>query len=262
MIVLKAPFSKGSKGRNPSAIFAPDRIIEQTKDIYLNESGLSHSIRPVDIDFDKEDAASAFASIKEAVGKQSFSEKVCLLGGDHSVTYASFSAFAKKNPGAGIVILDAHPDCDSGENIPSHADFVRKLVTEGVVDRSRIVFFGLRNIEGEEKEFLDSNRIKYFTMKQVMMTGFVNSVDGLTENISQWHSLYLSIDIDVADPSCAPGTGYLEPGGLSARQLINIIQRIRLLKNLKMFDIVEVGPDKDLNDMTSKLAAKLLCELC
>ena len=74
-------------------------------------------------------------------------------------------------------------------------------------------------------------------------------------------SLYLSIDIDVLDPAFAPGTGYIEPGGFTSRELIYFIHILKRINNLKAADIVEVNPDKDINDITTKMAAKLAVEL-
>ena len=73
--------------------------------------------------------------------------------------------------------------------------------------------------------------------------------------------LYVSIDIDVIDPGFAPATGYKEPGGLTSRQFIYLIQRINKIKNLRAIDIVEINPEKDIDGMTVKLGAKILGEL-
>ena len=81
------------------------------------------------------------------------------------------------------------------------------------------------------------------------------------EQARNFSDLYISIDIDILDPAFAPGTGYIEPAGLSTRELIYLIQRIKLLKNIKKYDLVEVNPDKDINNMTSKVAAKIIKEL-
>lgn len=248
-------------GRNPGADKAPGTILQQAEDICLNESGFAPNLRIDDIKVDQHNIEETNRAIAGKVKQLDFKDRVCLLGGDHSITYAAFSAFAQKNPGAGLLILDAHPDSEADTDIPSHEDFVRKLVNDGGVATDRIILFGIRSWTGNEKQFLDSNKIKYFTMRQITLNEFSDVVDGLTEEVSEWPSLYLSVDIDVADPSCAPGTGYIEPGGLSSRQLLYLIQRLRLLKNMKMCDIVEVGPDKDVNSMTSKLAAKIMFEL-
>ena len=80
------------------------------------------------------------------------------------------------------------------------------------------------------------------------------------EKARKFENLYISLDIDSVDPAFAPGTGCIEPGGLASRELIYFIQRLKLLKNLRMMDIVEVNPKIDVNNMTSKLAAKVIGE--
>ena len=87
------------------------------------------------------------------------------------------------------------------------------------------------------------------------------SCDRIMEETRKFDCLYLSLDIDIIDPAFAPGTGYLEPGGLTSRQFIYLIQRISLLNNLKVIDLVEVNPEKDLNGITVKLASKIIAEL-
>jgi agmatinase len=74
-------------------------------------------------------------------------------------------------------------------------------------------------------------------------------------------SLYVSIDIDVLDPAFAPGTGYLEPSGLSSRELIFFLQRLSNLKNLKAVDLVEINPKLDISNLTVKTGAKIISEL-
>lgn len=73
--------------------------------------------------------------------------------------------------------------------------------------------------------------------------------------------LYLSLDIDVVDPAFAPGTGHKEPGGLTSRQLIYLIQRMNKVKNLRAIDLVEINPLNDKEGLTVKLGAKIVSEL-
>jgi len=86
-----------------------------------------------------------------------------------------------------------------------------------------------------------------------------DSCDGIME-FSKNKELYVSIDVRVIDPAFAPGTGYPEPGGLSTRELLFFIHKLKLL-NISSWDIVEVNPDKDINNITSKTAAKLVKEI-
>lgn len=79
--------------------------------------------------------------------------------------------------------------------------------------------------------------------------------------IFQWQELYVSVDIDIIDPVFAPATGYPEIGGLSSRQFLYLIQRIKKIKTLRAVDIVEINEKKDENKITVKLGAKILAEL-
>ena len=96
------------------------------------------------------------------------------------------------------------------------------------------------------------------------MNQFLGNLQDTCDTIMEFSDgkeLYVSIDIDVVDPGFAPGTGYREPGGLSSRDFIYLVQRINKIKNLKGIDIVEINPEKDRDNLTVKLGAKILGEL-
>jgi len=188
-------------------------------------------------------------------------EKAIILGGDHSITYSCFKGFAKNNPDGGIIIFDAHPDCENMFSPPTQEDLLIVLIKEGLVDPKKVILIGTRNMSGNEREFLEMHKIRYFSMKQIFQTSIQAVCDTVMETAVQWPSLYISVDIDVVDPAFAPGTGYIEPAGLTSRELVYFLQRLKLLKNFKMADIVEVNPPKDVNNLTSKLGAKLVKEL-
>ena len=84
--------------------------------------------------------------------------------------------------------------------------------------------------------------------------------DGLMENSRNFEELYISIDIDSLDPSIAPGTYYTEPNGLTLNQLLYFLRRLKLLKNIKKIDLVEVNPEIE-RKITIKTAAKIIAEL-
>ena len=81
------------------------------------------------------------------------------------------------------------------------------------------------------------------------------------ELINKNKALYISVDIDVVDPAYAPGTGYLEPGGLSSRELLYMLHRFKKLRNFNYLDVVEINPGKDLNEITVKLGASIIREM-
>jgi len=246
MKIVKIPYSESVNGVR----LGPDKIVEKLKDIYSNEDG-----KVPDFEIDKVEISSdAHKKIYEKVLK----EKDCIvLGGDHSITYPCFKAFASKYKNPGLLVFDSHPDC---ANPKTPYDFVGKLVEEGLLKTDNIVIVGLSNIMPQERKFLEKNKIDSFLMKDIF-GNIENICDGVMELVNHFDGLYLSIDIDVLDPAFAPGTGTISPGGMTSRELIYFVQRLKKLKNLRMVDIVEVNPDKDVNDMTSILAAKLIFEL-
>jgi len=179
------------------------------------------------------------------------------FGGDHTNSYNNFI----KSGCDGILIFDAHPDVYQEFNFPSHGDWLKFLIDERKVKKENVVLVGVRSFDKKEIDYLKENKIKYFDMKKIFELGIKESCDLIMENVKNFNRLYLSIDIDVVDPAFAPGTGYAEPGGLSSRELIYFVQRLKLLKNLKKVDIVEINLEKDINNITSKLTAKLIWEI-
>lgn len=250
--VAKVPTCIGSMGRNRGCEKAPDEILNQLETVYYSESGKKPKIRTIKISVNENNP-------EETMNNISKSEADIYLGGDHSITYSAFRTMKSKD--AGLIVFDAHPDLDSTTGTPTHEDYLRKLVEEKSINPENIILIGTRNYGDNELEFIKENRIKNFTARQIFEYGMRDIADSVTEIANRFKQMYLSVDIDVVDPSSAPGTGFPEPEGLQAREVLYLIQRIKLLKNLKKADIVEVNPEKDVNGMTSRLAARILMEL-
>ena len=264
MKLIKIPFSAGGLGKTAGAEKAPDSIVENLEEFYLNEEGILpvFSIEDVAVNQNniEETNKNIFEKAKEAIKDN---DRTVFVGGDHSITYSLAKGFAsvyKKNPG--IIIFDAHPDCCSDFNPPTHEDLLLALVKEKIIKKENIILIGIRNWHKDEYKFLTENKIRFFNMKKIAEIGSGNLIETIMETARGFEALYLSIDIDAVDPSAAPGTGYIEPGGLSSRELLFYLHRLKLLKNLKAIDLVEVNPDKDVSSLTVKLAAKLIVELC
>ncbi len=253
MKIVKVATSQGSLGKNIGTEKAPDKIVENLKNIFLNEQGKSLTYEIDEIKINKHNIEETNENIFEKEGD-------IFIGGDHSITYTLFKALAQKTKNPGIVMFDAHPDCENNFTPPSHEDFIQVLIQEGILKKENIILVGIRNIDRKEQQYIKENRIKCYPMKD-LRGNIEESCDTIMELARQFDVLYISIDIDVVDPGQAPGTGYIEPAGMEARDLIYFIQRLKLLKNLKRADIVEVNPDKDINEMTTKLAAKIISEL-
>jgi formiminoglutamase len=259
MRVIKIPFGGGGLSHGQGAKDGPNKIQEQLKDIVANESFVTPSFQFDEVKVDNSNIDESHKNIFNKILQ--IKEKAILLGGDHSISYPSFKAFAKNNPDAGIVVFDAHPDLLENAGVKSQEDWLRALITEGIVDKDRVIVIGVRNVDRIEKEFIDENKLQFYYMKNIFEHKVENVCHAIMEKIRTWPSMYLSIDIDAVDPAFAPGTGYNEPGGLSSREILYFIQQFNRLKNLKMIDIVEVDPNRDVADLTTKLAAKIMTEL-
>lgn len=246
MDILLVPSEQGGLGKSKGSAKAPEQLIKlfdkPFKIINVMPSNLEETNKNI---------------YEEVLTK----EKAVIIGGDHSITYPAFKAFIQNNPGAGLIIFDAHPDCVNNFNPPTHEDFVRVLIEEGTLDPKKLILVGVRQSDMIEKEFLNNYKIRCFTMDKIFEYGVKDICETIMETANSWPTIYLSLDIDVVDPAFAPGTGYREPGGLDPKELFYCLKRLKKLKNLKMVDLVEISPEKDHNNLTVKLGEKILKEL-
>jgi len=259
--IVKVPFSGGGLGHGDGSNKAPEIIIKQLENIFSNEDGSVCKFKIDDslIDLDERNISESHTKIEEKSEKNI--EKSIYVGGDHSITYPLIKGFMKNKNKEEIqlIVFDAHPDLMEDFNPPTQEDYLRSIIEQRILIPENVFIFGLRNWDGIELNFLKSNNIRYLSCNDIFERGFKKSIKELSDWIKG--DFYLSIDIDVVDPVEAIGTGYIEHGGLSSRELIYAIQRIKKKGNLLMADIVEVNPEKDINDITSILAAKLIGEL-
>ena len=262
MKIIKVPLNAGGMSKRNGVEKGPDAIEKHLDDFYINESGLMPLFDIEEVSLDNSNVEEAHQAICDAVDKLGSNPQFTILvGGDHSMTYPAFKAFAKNNPGTGLVVLDAHPDCQEHQIPPTHEDYLRVLIDEGILDPHKVALIGARNMSKEERKYLEEKKIKNYSMKEISFEGLKEVVDSVMSVAREWKKVYLSIDIDVLDSAFAPGTGYSEPGGLTTRELIYIVQRLKLIRNIAIADINEVNPDKDIQEMTSKAAAKVIVEL-
>jgi agmatinase len=174
---------------------------------------------------------------------------VISLGGDHSITYPIIKAFRKKNPELDVLHLDAHPDLygEFDRNRYSHACPFARIMEEELADR--VVQVGIRTMNNHQK-----SQAKRFGME-------VTSMDAWKDDFV-FHfdrPLYISIDVDVLDPAFAPGVSHFEPGGMSTRQVINLLHHVQA-PSLIGTDIVEFNPERDPTGLTAMVCAKLIKE--
>ncbi len=175
--------------------------------------------------------------------------KILALGGDHAVTYPVVRAFARKYSDLNIVQFDAHPDLyhDFDGNALSHASPFARIMDEKLA--KRLLQIGIRTLNAHQK-----GQAKHFKVSIIEARNFSSDIplnfDG---------PVYISCDLDVLDPAFAPGVSHHEPGGLSVRDVIDVIHRIE--SPIVGADIVEFNPGRDFSDITAMVAAKLLKEI-
>ncbi len=193
--------------------------------------------------------------------------KFCLfLGGDHSVTIPLEEAFLDVHFGkkVGIIHFDSHSDIldEYCGHKWSHACTQRRALEHPAIDDDGLSLVGIRSWEGEELEYLAVHPdIKVVTAEKLWTEGITDTIEALINKYEDFEAVYVTIDIDVLDPAFAPGTGTPEAGGLSSRELMQIIKQLISRLPVKAMDIVEVSPPLDSSDITSWAALKLIYEV-
>ncbi len=171
------------------------------------------------------------------------------LGGDHSVTYPIMEAFAKKYDELHILHLDAHGDLyhDFEGDKFSHACPFARIMEKNLAQS--LTQIGIRTMTPHQQE-----QVEKFGVEVIEARDFKPDLE-----LNLKGPLYISLDMDVLDPAYAPGISHYEPGGLSSRDVIGILQGINV--PIAGADIVELNPKRDINDMTAMAAAKFLKEI-
>jgi agmatinase len=175
--------------------------------------------------------------------------KIFTLGGDHSITFPIIKAYQQKYQTLDILHIDAHPDLyDIFENdIYSHASPFARIMENGFA--AKLVQVGIRTLNTHQAEQAKKYNVEIHQMKNLDL----NTIPKFKNPV------YISLDMDGFDPAFAPGVSHHEPGGLSSRQVIELIQSIDT--QVIGADIVEYNPNRDFQNMTAFLAAKMMKEI-
>ena len=175
-----------------------------------------------------------------------------MVGGEHLVSYPTIQAMYEKYPDLHVIHLDAHTDLRdmySGQKL-SHATVIRRC--HDFLGDGRIFQFGIRS--GTEEEFdwaSEHTHLEQFTL------------DTLQEVVEKLKDLpvYITIDLDVLDPSVFPGTGTPEPGGITYRELLQAIAKFQQLNHIVAADVVELSPQYDPSGASTAVACKTIREM-
>jgi agmatinase len=172
-----------------------------------------------------------------------------VLGGDHSITYPIIKAASRVHPALSILHFDAHPDLyhDFRGKALSHASPFARIMEGKLVER--LVQVGIRTMNGHQRQQAETFGVEVIEMKD-LTDDFEPAFDT---------PVYVSVDMDALDPAFAPGVSHREPGGLTTRQVIRLIQSINA--PVVGADIVEFNPKMDPTGITAIVCAKILKEL-
>jgi len=268
--ILKIPFSFNLPGYDCNK--SSDKIVKQLKNYTINESlkKVNYSVDGIKFNdtLDKDYChdkiqKDVLGFIEKKREKTKNKDTMIFVGGDHSITASTIMAVSsycknKEKKKFGLLVFDAHLDAAKPVGSPTNEDWLRWIIENGIVKPEEVFVYGVRNIDKTEIDFSRKKGIRFMVPKE---RNFNSDLYFIMERIQKYDVIYISIDIDVVDPAYAPAVSFAEPGGITSRQIITAIQKINLLNKEKFFDITEVYTKKDINDVTAKLAAKIISEI-
>ena len=198
--------------------------------------------------------------------------KVITIGGDHAISWGSISGVLKHNPEVGIIYLDAHGDCNISERSASHhihgmhmaylmgfgEDKYVGRYTENLLPVENILYVGARSLDPYEVELIKEQGISRITC-DVINSDMIQVLDTISDFMSRFKQIHVSLDIDVLDPSIAPGTGVPEVGGITEEALHEVLDFVLTKSDqVKSLDLVEYNPLLDIEERTDRVVQKLV----
>lgn len=268
--ILGVPFDGGQTTTVSGARFAPRAVREASSRIKMYNPSLG--VNPYekynvadcgDVAINPLDLEASRQAITDGVGRAVDAGAVPLcIGGDHSVSLPILRGLARRHKPVGLVLFDAHSDTSDeyfGIRYGAGTPF-RRATEEGLIDPKRTLQIGLRGstYSADEHEYALAQGMELITMDDIMENGLKWVVERYGK--LQGGPIYVSIDIDALDPAYALASAP-NPGGLSARELIYLLRRLRG-HQIVGADIVEVNAPYDSpTKMTACLAAQLLFDL-
>ena len=256
IVILPIPFDKTSTW-GKGADKGPMAIIEASKNMELYDIETSSEVyqkgiftaKPIKENNSVNMVEQAYKITKKFLNDKKF---VVTLGGEHSVSYGPIKAFAKKYEDLSILHLDAHSDRrESYEGTKfSHACIMARA--EEIVDN--VVSVGIRSLDVTELPVLKKDKI--FFAEQI-----IHSADWMEKVIKQLSGqVYITIDLDVFDPTHLPSTGTPEPGGLDWYTVLKLLRLVIENKEVVGCDVVELAPNKQ-EKSSDFLATKLIYKI-
>lgn len=256
-VIFGAPYDSTTSNR-PGTRFAPKAIRHDSFGLETYSPYQDKDLSEVKI-FDSGDLELSFGRVDLALQDienhareiLAAGKRPLMIGGEHLVTLGQFRAVAEKYPDVCVIQLDAHTDLRQeylGAEL-SHGTIIRRLWD--IVGDDRIYQLGIRS--GEKAEFEFANEHTHLT--KFNLSGLPKAIADLKDK-----PVYLTIDLDVLDPSAFPGTGTPEAGGIDFMTLLQAIIDIAQL-NVVAIDVNELSPHYDLSGASTALATKIIREI-
>ncbi|MDT7614751.1 MAG: guanidinobutyrase [Pseudonocardiales bacterium] len=279
VVILGAPFDGGTSHR-PGTRFGPQYIRQSCylphdgsrPSLALRVDGLRDDLTVVDagdVEMYSGDAERSVRDLQEAVYAVTSGGAIPLiLGGDHTIAWPDAAGVAQ-HLGQGRVSMihfDAHADTGDIEfgSLVGHGQPMRRLIESGALRGDRFLQLGLRGYwpGPETLSWMAEQGMRSYEMTEIVERGLTECLtEAFTIASDECDGVFLSVDIDVCDPGHAPGTGTPEPGGLTARQLLDAVRRIAYELPVVGVDVVEVSPPYDHAEITSFLANRVVLEV-
>ncbi len=257
-VLLGAPFD-GTTSFKPGTRFAPSAMREDSWAIESYSPYLDKDLEDLplfdygNVELPYGDKMEALKMLEEKVDEVVNANKIpVVIGGEHLITYGPVKALVKKYSDLHIIHFDAHTDLREellGEEF-SHATVIRRV--SELLPKGNVNQFCIRSGLKEEFEWAKTNvHLEKFTY---------NTLESCVKRLKD-KPVYITIDLDVLDPSVFPGTGTPEPGGITFNDMLNIIKTLSSLENVVGMDIVELSPKYDASGVSTAVACKTLREL-
>ncbi len=256
-VILGCPYD-GSASFRPGARFGPSAIRRaswgiETFSPYLQRDLTQCSIHDMgDLELPLGEKKISLGLIRKAFAHILSKKKFpILLGGDHLITLPIVEELFRRQPNLHIVQIDAHADLREdylGEAL-SHSTVMRKVVDH--LGEGRLFQIGIRS--GTEEEFKLAERMKSIVFLDS------SSLSSMIKHLRN-KPVYITLDLDVIDPSLLPGVGTPEPGGFTFQEIISLLKKLQALHVIG-FDMVELTPDYDPTQVSSVTASVILREM-
>jgi agmatinase len=269
--VLGIPFDSGTSYR-PGARFGPSAVRQASRhlrpghhvELDCEPLGLIQVADAGDVPVTPFSIDSAIGQIQDhARDVMSGDRAVIAIGGDHTVALPMLRSVVREHGAVALVHFDAHLDTwDTYFDAPvTHGTVFRRAFEEDLLVEDHSIHVGIRGPVYGHADLSDDRRFGFRTIRasDVDDLGIKGTIEAITERVADL-PVYLSVDIDVLDPSFAPGTGTPEVGGLTSRELLRVLRGLTSL-HLVGADVVEVAPAYDHAEITALAAATVVFDL-